>query len=139
MSELRIERAANITTLGSQEDLNKYLRKHVKLNKEVWDIAWMKKPQLRFKLPMKTGPVNTTVNIIHNRINKAGSTSMMGRLIVFLSTKRSIVCKASCHPVTQSFGHLIIQSLGHSVTWSLGHLLTWSLGHLLTRSLGQTN
>ena len=79
MSAWRIERAANITTLGSQEDLNKYLRKHVKLNKEVWDIAWMKKPQLRFKLPMKTGPVNTTVNIIHNRINKAGSTSMMGR------------------------------------------------------------
>ena len=93
MSAWRIERAANITTLGSQEDLNKYLRKHVKLNKEVWDIAWMKKPQLRFKLPMKTGPVNTTVNIIHNRINKAGSTSMMGRLQciirVFLSALRS--------------------------------------------------
>ena len=94
MSAWRIERAANITTLGSQEDLNKYLRKHVKLNKEVWDIAWMKKPQLRFKLPMKTGPVNTTVNIIHNRINKAGSTSMMGRLIVFLSTKQS--CLPCC-------------------------------------------
>ena len=91
MSAWRIERAANITTLGSQEDLNKYLRKHVKLNKEVWDIAWMKKPQLRFKLPMKTGPVNTTVNIIHNRINKAGSTSMMGRLQcikAILSTKQ---------------------------------------------------
>ena len=112
MSEWRIERAANITTLGSQEDLNKYLRKHVKLNKEVWDIAWMKKPQLRFKLPMKTGPVNTTVNIIHNRINKAGSTSMMGRLIVFLSTKRSIVCEASCHPVTQSFGLSVFRSFG---------------------------
>ena len=70
-------------------------------------------------------------------------------------TIRSIVCEASCHPVTQSFGHLIIQSFGHSftqslghlVTWvtrslgqsvtqSLGHLLTWSLGHLVTRSLG---
>ena len=97
MSAWRIERAANITTLGSQEDLNKYLRKHVKLNKEVWDIAWMKKPQLRFKLPMKTGPVNTTVNIIHNRINKAGSTSMMGRLQCFkaiLSTKQS--CLLCC-------------------------------------------
>ena len=44
-------------------------------------------------------------------------------------TIRSIVCEASCHPVTQSFSHLIIQSFGHSVTWSLGHLLTWLLGH----------
>ena len=36
-------------------------------------------------------------------------------------TIRSIVREASCHPVTQSFGHLIIQSFSHSVTWSLGH------------------
>ena len=51
-------------------------------------------------------------------------------------TIRSIVCEASCHPVTQSFSHLIIQSFGHSVTWSLGHLVTWSLGHLVTWLLG---
>ena len=50
-------------------------------------------------------------------------------------TIRSIVCEASCHPVTQSFGHLIIQSFGHLVIQSLGHLVTWSLGHLVTSSV----
>ena len=37
-------------------------------------------------------------------------------------TIRSIVCEASCHPVTQSL------SLGHSVTQSLCHLVTQSFG-----------
>ena len=34
---------------------------------------------------------------------------------IYKYTIRSIVCEASCHPVTQSFGHLIIQSFSHSV------------------------
>merc|ERR1712155_206667 len=36
-------------------------------------------------------------------------------------TFRSIVCEASCHPVTRSLCHLVTRSLGHSVTWSLSH------------------
>ena len=66
-------------------------------------------------------------------------------------TIRSIVCEASCHPVTQSLvtqsfsfsviqspGHLVTWSLGHLVTWSLGHSVTWLLGYLVTRSLGHS-
>ena len=56
-------------------------------------------------------------------------------------TIRSIVCEASCHPVTQSLDHSVIQSpgqwsLSHLITWSLSCLVTWSLGHLVTWSLG---
>ena len=50
-------------------------------------------------------------------------------------TIRSIVCETSCHPVTQSFGHVIIWPLGHSVTQSLGHSVTQPLGYLVTQSL----
>ena len=69
-------------------------------------------------------------------------------------TIRSIVCEASCHPVTRSLGHSITWSIGHSVTWSFGHSVirslghlvvrslchsvTWSLGHLVTQSLGNS-
>ena len=42
-------------------------------------------------------------------------------------TIRSIVCEASCHPVTRSLGHLVTWSLGHFVTLSLGHLVTCSV------------
>ena len=54
-------------------------------------------------------------------------------------TKQSIVCEASCHPVTQSFGHLISQSFGHMVARSLGHLVTQSFSHVVTRSLGHSD
>ena len=50
-------------------------------------------------------------------------------------TIQSIICEASCHPVTQSLGHLIIQSFGHLVTRSLGHLITQSLSHSIAQSL----
>ena len=55
-------------------------------------------------------------------------------------TIRSIVCEASCHPVTRSLSYsvLVTRSLGHSVTRSLGHLVTRSLNHsshLVTQSL----
>ena len=39
-------------------------------------------------------------------------------------TIRSIVCEASCHAVSLSFGHLMIQSLGHLVTRSHGRMVT---------------
>ena len=45
---------------------------------------------------------------------------------------RSIVCEASCHPVTRSLGHLVTRSLGHSVTQALGHSVTCSLSHSVT-------
>ena len=54
----------------------------------------------------------------------------------FKYTIRSIVCEASCHPVTWSLGHLVTWSLGHSVTRSLGHSVTRSLGHSVTWSFG---
>ena len=43
-------------------------------------------------------------------------TALQGDYVEDKCTIRSIVCEASCHPVTQSFGHLIIQSFGLSVT-----------------------
>ena len=58
-------------------------------------------------------------------------------------TIRSIICKASCHPVPRSLGHLVTRSLGHLVTRSLDHLVTlslshWSLHHSVTQSLGHS-
>ena len=61
-----------------------------------------------------------------------------GDKFILKYTIRSIVCEASCHPVTQSFGHFIIQSFGHLITQSLGHSLTWSLGHPVTWSFGHS-
>ena len=61
-----------------------------------------------------------------------------GRWIYWKYTIRSIVCEASCHPVTQSFGHSVTWSLGHLVTRSLSHSVTWTLCRLVTRSLGHS-
>ena len=60
------------------------------------------------------------------------------RFIIIEYTIQSIVCEASCHPVTWSLGHLGTWALGHSITQSLSHLVTWSLGHLVTQSLGHS-
>ena len=49
----------------------------MKLNKEVDNIASMKESTVT-NAETKFVSVNKTKNIIHNRINKAGSTSMMG-------------------------------------------------------------
>ena len=59
-------------------------------------------------------------------------------LFICKYTIRSIVCEASCHLVTRSFGHSIAWSLSHSVTQSLSHLVTRSLGHTATHSLGHS-
>ena len=48
-------------------------------------------------------------------------------------TIRSIVCEASCHPVTKSFSS-VTRALGHLVTWSLGHLSICS--HTILGSIG---
>ena len=62
-------------------------------------------------------------------------------MILKAYTIRSIVCKASCQPVTWSLGHLVTWSLGHLVTRSLGHVVTRSTrspGHPVIRSLGHS-
>ena len=74
----KVSERSKLTKLGRQKNLKRYLESHVKLNKEVDNIASM----IEAKIPeaeMKMVAVNKTKNIIHNRINKAGSTSMMGK------------------------------------------------------------
>ena len=52
---------------------------------------------IRFTVMMNVAqPVGDTIAIITN-----------------ICIIRSIVCEASCHPVTWSLGHLVTQSLGH--------------------------
>ena len=70
-----------LTKLGSQKKLKRYLKNHVKLNKEVNTIASMKETKVP-EAEKKIVAVNKSKNIIHNRINKAGSTSMMGKNII---------------------------------------------------------
>ena len=71
-----VKKSENIVSLGPRDSLKKYLTKFVKLNKIVDDIASLP----REKEPLQLNPkrVIKTKNIIHNRINKAGSTSIMG-------------------------------------------------------------
>ena len=74
----KLDKVDQIEQLGENRDLDKYFTTHLTLNKMVEDIA---------TLGNVKGPKNITEpvtikksrNIIHNRINKAGSTSMMGR------------------------------------------------------------
>ena len=73
----RVSARIKLTKLGPQKKLKTYLESHVKLNKEVDNIASMKESTV-LNAETKFLPVNRTKNIIHNRINKAGSTSMMG-------------------------------------------------------------
>ena len=65
-------------------------------------------------------------------------TFLSANVLTLTYTIRSIVCEASCHPVTWSLGHLVNRSLGHLVTLSISHSVTWSLGHSVTRSLGHS-
>ena len=73
----RVSARIKLTKLGPQKKLKTYLESHVKLNKEVDNIASMKESTV-LNAETKFLSVNRTKNIIHNRINKAGSTSMMG-------------------------------------------------------------
>ena len=75
----RVSERSKLTKLGPQKKLKTYLKSHVKLNKEVDNIASIKEVTVS-KAEQKFISVNKTKNIIHNRINKAGSTSMMGEI-----------------------------------------------------------
>ena len=70
---------SKLTKLGPQKKLKTYLKNNVKLNKEVDKIASSKEYTVS-KAEQKILLVNKSKNIIHNRINKAGSTSMMGEI-----------------------------------------------------------
>ena len=76
----KVKERTKLTKLGSQKKLKLHLEKHVKLNEEVDAIASMKKLSVP-ETEAKSLLVNKSQNIIHNRINKAGSTSMMGRIL----------------------------------------------------------
>ena len=76
----KVSERSKLTKLGPQKKLKLFLQSQVTLNKEVGNIASMKEikvPEAETKLVS----VKKTKNIIHNRINKAGSTSMMGENI----------------------------------------------------------
>lgn len=88
----KVSERRKLTKLGSQKKLKLFLQSHVKLNKEVGNIVSMKEikvPQAETKLIS----VKKTKNIIHNRINKAGSTSMMGENIIY--NKHSLLSSTS--------------------------------------------
>ena len=80
----KVSERNKLTKLGSQRELKKYLERHVKLNKAVDKIAAMLGTSSQDE-PEKLVSVNKTRNIIHNRINKAGSTSMMGKALYLLN------------------------------------------------------
>ena len=85
----KVSEQTKLTKLGSQKKLKQYLKSHVKLNKEVDTIASMKDTKVPEAEP-KIVEVNKTKNIIHNRINKAGSTSMMGKNIIVEPKSKSL-------------------------------------------------
>ena len=76
----KVSERSRLTKLGPQKKLKLFLQSHVKLNKEVGHIASMKE-KIDPEADTTLVSVKKTKNIIHNRINKAGSTSMMGENI----------------------------------------------------------
>ena len=90
----RVSERSKLTKLGPQKKLKTYLKIHVKLNKEVDNIASIKEFTVS-KAEQKFISVNKTKNIIHNRINKAGSTSMMGEIFE-ISMPLEIACCQPC-------------------------------------------
>ena len=76
----KVSERSKLTKLGPQKKLKLFLQTHVKLNKEVANIASMKEKTVP-EADTTLVSVKKTKNIIHNRINKAGSTSMMGENI----------------------------------------------------------
>ena len=73
-----MDKVGELKLLGEQRDLGKYFSKFTALNKKVENIV-ASKNKAEKKL-QKTSNVKKSKCIIHNRINKAGSTSMLGEV-----------------------------------------------------------
>ena len=70
-----------LKTLGSNENLINHVKKNNILNQKVDTIATMKRYNVENSTEKKgfTQRMKTTKNIIYNRINKAGSTSVQDK------------------------------------------------------------